>query len=143
LKPGEAADRSAMDIIDRAVDELGDHRRAPLIEGAELPKGMHRAIDLDAERHTTQTSELAQLAQLEAAISPMRVGAERVRVKLSRWQSVGAVIVVLGIAVGATGVAAYGWVAAHDWACRIGATTSHCPPVVTPKQAPPRADIPA
>jgi len=139
-KVQDSADRSAMEIIDRAVDELGDHRRSPVpIEGAELPKsGEHRAVDLDVQRHAVET---AQLTQLEAAISPFR-STDRVRVTMSRWQSFGAVIVVLGIVVGATGVAAYGWVAAHDWACRIGVTTSHCPPVVAPK-APPRADIPA
>jgi hypothetical protein len=145
-KAPDAADRSAMDIIDRAVYDLGDHRKAPEpIEGAELPKTAgalvhrdeHGAIDLDAERHATET---AQLAQLEAAISPLR-GTERVRVTLSRWQALGAVIVVLGIVIGATGVAAYGWVAAHDWACRIGAVNTHCPAM--PAAQPPRADIPA
>jgi hypothetical protein len=99
-KSPDAADRSAMDIIDRAVHELGDHRKPSPIEGAELPKpgsGELQAVDLDAAR---QSADLAQLAQLESAIIPVRAP-ERLRLKLSRWQSFGAVIVVLGIIIGA------------------------------------------
>jgi hypothetical protein len=148
-KPGEpeqpspdAADRSAMDIIDRAVHELGDHRKPSPIEGAEFPKPSSselQAVDLDADR---QSADLAQLARLESAISPVRAP-ERLRLKLSRWQSFGAVIVVLGIIIGATGVAAYGLVAAHDWACRIGAVSTHCPAPPAPPPRVPRVDIPA
>src|SRR5262245_15275501 len=67
-KPGDseqklpdAADRSAMDIIDRAVHELGDHRKPSPIEGAELPRvasGELQAVDLDSVR---QSADLAQL----------------------------------------------------------------------------------
>jgi hypothetical protein len=68
--------------------------------------------------------------------------AERVRLKLSAWQSLGAIIVVLGVAVGASGLAAYGLVAAHDWGCRIGVVKSYCPaaPAARPLARP---DIPA
>jgi hypothetical protein len=148
-KPGEleqtsphAADRSAMDIIDRAVQELGDHRKPSPIEGATLPKlgsGELQAVDLDAAR---QSADLAQLAQLESVISAVRIP-ERLRLTLTRWQALGAVIVVLGIAIGATGVAAYGLVAAHDWACRIGAVSTHCPAPPAPPPRVPRVDIPA
>ena len=142
-KSSEATERSAMDIIDRAVHDLGDHNTPEPIEGAELPRRirspLHRdreeAVDLDVGRRAVDVSH-----QYEAVAFP--TGTERVRVALSRWQALGAVIVVLGIMVGATGVAAYGWVAAHDWGCRIGAITSSCPaPVVAPR--PPRTDIPA
>jgi hypothetical protein len=146
-KSADAAERSAMEIIDRAVHELGDRKTPQPIEGAELPKPVRspsnrdredtQAVDLDVAR---QSADVAQLAELEAAISPIR-GGDRIRVALSRWQSLGAVIVVLGIAVGATGVAAFGWVSAHDWACRTGVVTQFCPAM--PATRTPRADIPA
>jgi hypothetical protein len=68
---------------------------------------------------------------------------ERLRLTLTRWQALGAVIVVLGIVIGAIGVAAYGLVAAHDWACRIGAVSTHCPAPPAPPPRVPRVDIPA
>jgi hypothetical protein len=142
-KSSEATERSAMDIIDRAVHDLGDHNTPEPIEGAELPRRIHSplhrerggAVDLDVDRHSVEVP-----SQYEAVAFP--AGTDRVRVALSRWQSFGAFLVVVGIIVGAAGVAAYGWVAAHDWGCRIGAITSPCPaPVVAPR--PPRTDIPA
>jgi hypothetical protein len=140
-KSPDAADRSAMDIIDRAVHELGDHRKPAPIEGAELPKSSNeqQAVDLDVAR---QSSDIVQLARLESAIIPVR-SPERLRLTLSRWQTFGAVIVVLGIVIGATGMAAYGVVAAHDWACRIGVVTKHCPAAPAPAPRVPRVDIPA
>ena len=60
--------------------------------------------------------------------------------RLSRGQTAGAVIVVLAIAIGAIGMATYGYVAARDWGCKTGAFQSGCPAVNAP---PPRADIPA
>ena len=148
-KPSEAeqkspddADRSAMDIIDRAVHELGDHRKPSPIEGADLPKSGGselQAVDFDVAR---QSADFAQLARLESAISSVRTP-ERLRLTLSRGQTFGAVIVVLGIIIGATGVAAYGLVAAHDWACRVGAVSTHCPAPPAPPPRAPRVDIPA
>jgi hypothetical protein len=39
---------------------------------------------------------------------------------LTRWQQVGAVIIVVSALFGAIGAAAQGWVAYEDWACRAG-----------------------
>ena len=65
---------------------------------------------------------------------------DHTRLKLSRGQTAGAVIVVLAIAIGAIGMATYGYVAARDWGCKTGAFQNGCPAVNVP---PPRADIPA
>jgi hypothetical protein len=150
-KSPDAGDRSAMDIIDRAVYELGDRKLPQPIEGAELPKsvGTHvhreredlRAVDLDQER--AAEDDRADAPPAAAVVGSIRA-ADRIRLSLSRWQSLGAIVVVLGIAVGASGVAAYGWVVAHDWGCRIGVITSYCPSSpANPATRPPRSDIPA
>ena len=65
---------------------------------------------------------------------------DQTRLTLSRWQTVGAVIVVLAIVIGAIGMATYGYVAARDWGCKTGTFQSGCPAANVP---PPRADIPA
>jgi hypothetical protein len=45
---------------------------------------------------------------------------------LTRWQQVGAVIVVVSALLGAIGAATQGWVAYADWACRADWPTVGC-----------------
>ena len=45
---------------------------------------------------------------------------------LTRWQQVGAAIVVVSALIGAIGVATQGWVAYDDWACRAGLPSVAC-----------------
>jgi hypothetical protein len=45
---------------------------------------------------------------------------------LTRWQQVGAVIVVVSALIGALGGATQGWVGYEDWACRAGWPTIGC-----------------
>ena len=161
----DARDQTAMEIIDRAVYELGDHRTPEAIEGAELPQstetgavhhddhgadqphhshGSHNErdpLDLDMTRpvphHDAPTAEMADTA---AAAYPVHAS-ERMRLTLSRWQAFGAFLAVMGIIIGALGMAAYGFVAAHEWSCRTGLIQSHCSPAdARPAQ---RSDIPA
>ena len=82
----------------------------------------------------------AAVADALAPPPPAIRTADHTRLKLSRGQTAGAVIVVLAIAIGAIGMATYGYVAARDWGCKTGAFQSGCPAVNVP---PPRADIPA
>jgi hypothetical protein len=131
-KTPDSLDRS-MDILDRASLELGGRKTPETIEGqlAE-PAGSSAepgAVELDVHR-----------AQGSSAAAPFFRG-EQTRVTLSRWQAFGAVIVVLAVAIGAFGMATYGYVAARDWGCRTGAFKDGCPAV--PEKAPQRADIPA
>ena len=42
------------------------------------------------------------------------------RIRLTGWQSIGLIIVILSFLVGAAGMAASGFVAAHDWGCKVG-----------------------
>jgi hypothetical protein len=149
-KPSDDADRSAMDIIERATYELGEHKTPEPIEGAELPKPIsapaprseYRAVDLDVSRAADEPEgPHVQPRDSKTAVQPVIAG-DRLRLSLSRWQSLGAFIVVLCIALGASGVAAYGWVVAHDWGCRIGVIKSYCP-AVNPGLQRSRPDIPA
>ena len=74
--------------------------------------------------------------------SPQQVTpAEPVRVSLTRGQAVAAIVTAAGIAIGAIGIAACGYVAARDWGCRTGAFDSGCPVLPMP-ELPPRFDIP-
>ena len=144
----DSQDRTAMEMIDRAAYEIGDHKTPEPIEGAELAQPLdthvrrdeHGAIDFD---YTPPTREAP------VAVAEPRGGAayaihatDRIRLKMSHWQSLGAIIMVLGIAVGASGVAAYGFVVAHEWGCRTGLVQKYCPPTPATR-TPARPDIPA
>ncbi|MCX7314077.1 MAG: hypothetical protein NTV56_20775 [Alphaproteobacteria bacterium] len=66
---------------------------------------------------------------------------ENTQLTLSRWQTIGAVAVVVLIAIGAFSMATYGYVAARDWGCKTGTFQSGCP--APPPRSPVRTDIPA
>lgn len=149
---------SALATLDRAEDD-GNERKAPEpIEGAEIPGSVEararrddmRAVDLD--NVATVPPPVAPVPELRAPavvdeaalVAPALRMPERMRLSLSRWQSLGAIIVVLGVLIGASGMAAYGFVVAHDWGCRTGMITSYCPPNPAARPpAPVRPDIPA
>jgi hypothetical protein len=144
---------SEPDLIERAVQELHEQKSPEVIEGAELPQPIdahhvHReetpeeppAVDLDMVRPSAETAISTELVEA-GAVTQMIRASEHMRLKFSRWQSLGAILVVLGILVGATGMAAYGFVAAHDWGCRAGLVHSYCPAPATRPAA--RTDIPA
>jgi hypothetical protein len=135
-KSSDSLDRS-MDILDRASHDLGSRKSPATIDGqlAE-PAGTSdepSAVDLDMVR--------LQEAMAAPGTAPHVIRtADHTRLKLSRWQTFGAIIVVLAIAVGAFGMATYGYVAARDWGCKTGAFKDGCPAI---NVRPPRADIPA
>jgi hypothetical protein len=151
-KLSDVNEQSAMDVIDRAVHDLGDQRETESIDHAELqqpvdpsaPRDEIPAVDFDMARPvppaTTARETHDDTAEMVVA-SPIIRGSEVMRLKLSGWQSFGAVLMVLGVLVGAAGMAAYGVVAAHDWGCRAGVIQSYCP--LTPAARPSRSDIPA
>ncbi len=53
------------------------------------------------------------------------------RLALTGQQSLVLAVVVFALVIGAFGMAAYGWVAAHDWSCRQGLLAT-CPPSEVP-----------
>jgi hypothetical protein len=148
--PKQIADQSSdslersMDIIDRATFDLGGRKSPATIEGELAP-----SISAPVQKHEPAPVDLdvirAEVAAALAAAGPVEQvirTTEETQLALSRWQTLGAIIVVLGIAVGAIGMASYGYVAALEWGCKTGTVKSGCPamPVVKP---PERADIPA
>ena len=131
-KKPDALDHS-MDILDRASVELGGRKLPTTIEGqlAEPAGSSAEPSAVALDMHRTHASPAA---------GTVIQGAEQTRVMLSTWQTLAAVIVVLAIAVGAAGVATYGYVAARDWGCKTGAIHDGCP---VREKAPARVDIPA
>jgi len=137
-KTSESLDRS-LDILDRASRDLGGRKSPTTIEGqlAE-PAGSSDepgAVDLDVVRAQGAAAVADALAP-----PPATRAADHTRLRLSRGQTAGAVIIVLAIAIGAIGMATYGYVAARDWGCKTGAFQSGCPAT---NVQPPRPDIPA
>jgi len=150
-KPADTTDRSAMEMIERATYDLGEHKTPERIERAELPKpaDVHahrdalRAVDFDTAQPAEEPRAVAETPEPRTTVQSIHLP-DRVRISLSLWQSLGVIIVVLAIMVGASGVAAYGLVVAHDWGCRIGVIKRYCPPApAKPVVRPPRSDIPA
>lgn len=59
------------------------------------------------------------------------------RIALTGAQSLVISVAIIALLIGAFGMAANGWVAAHDWSCRLG-LVNYCPPSAAPKPlAPP------
>ena len=160
-KRTDPLDPAALEILDRAAYEIGENKTPESIEGATLARShdvstgeLRRsraadlsAVDLDLHRAAESASQPADESSADQA--PVIAGAPRVRVpelvrvKLSGWQSLGVFIAVLGIAAGTLGLAAYGFVTAHDWGCRAGLVQSYCPQAPAARPAPARPDIPA
>ena len=161
-KRTDPLDSAAFEILDRAAYDLSESKTSESTEGMaqaqpqDLATGEPRrsaaadlsAVDLDLRRPADSAPQVAANERSEnqipvAAVAPKFRVPEVVRVRLSGWQSLGAFIVVLGIAVGAAGLAAYGSVAAHDWGCRVGLVKSYCTQAPAARPAPARPDIPA
>lgn len=133
----EPHEQSAMDIIDRAVSDLADQKAPTTIEGAELPVRLN--TDIEPVRMATDTPTFAELPM---AAAPMQVvgRSDGMRLSLSTWQTLAAVVALVALVIGSAGVAAYGYVAMRDWSCRLDAKQSSCPP---PPVVRPRIEIPA
>jgi hypothetical protein len=156
---GKPADNEALDVLDRAAAELsGRHTQNPG-DGAPPVEPVRATDEFDPQRASTAPEvtaiapagavsnapmvEVRRDPPLAAAQPPVFVWPERVRVSLSFWQSLGLLLVILSLLAAAFGIAASGFVAAHDWGCRAGLVTRYCPaPPPGPKE-PVRPDIPA
>jgi hypothetical protein len=61
---------------------------------------------------------------------------------LTTVQSAALAVAIFAFVLAAFGMAARGWVVAHDWSCRVGMATNACPPPPPPKSLG-RAEIPS
>ncbi len=159
-------DQHAMELLDRTAREISDPNSAP---PADASAAASDTAAPDAAASAVSQSETPELAatpsdQLVAPVAAATVAtspapvvavrhqeimvpsgprAETTRLKLSGWQSIGLILALLGLVIGATGLAVSGLIAAHEWGCRAGVVQSYCPPPPPEPKAPPRPDIPA
>jgi hypothetical protein len=157
----EPLNPAAFEVLDRAAQELRNGKTVEAIEAVPVGQdntpsnepqrsraGDLSAVDLDIHREVapqvplTADEKSEDRTPIVAPAAAVRAS-DRVRVRLSFWQSLAALITVLSLAFGASGLAAYGFVAAHDWGCRTKLVESYCPQAPAPRPAPTRPDIPA
>jgi hypothetical protein len=127
--------------VERALAEMTgtDHVQADPVREKELP-----AIRPNRELTPLQSALPSETVKL---VPPMIRPAysERMRLSLSFWQSLGALLATVSFLLAASGVAALGLVSAHEWGCKTGLVTQYCPPKPVPPPTPPvppRIDIP-
>jgi hypothetical protein len=151
---GKESGKSAAPQTDRMPVEAepgtyspDDHKAPEPIEGAEFDRETqsqalaHRdehLHDLDDVR-ATRTLHHGEISDVVA--TPVVNIPDRVRLSLTGWQSIGAIIVVLCAMLISLGVAALGLATAHEWGCRTGVIQIQCPAM--PSGRPSRSDIPA
>ncbi len=156
LDPATVAsnEQAALDMLERAAHEITEG--TPLPASAE-PQG--RARDFAATAPAADSTAPGALVAPPAPISARRSGyhvvesepleappdalSQRLRLRLSVWQSVGAVLVVVALLAAAASLATQGLIAAHEWSCRAGWAQAYCPKPPAPPAPPPRMDLPA
>ena len=156
-------DQHAMDLLDRTARELSDpnsaearpetaqqHESAAPVETTAAPELSPTPADAlaplaPATSSTANSPAPSPVVEVrrQQVLLPTGARGESVRLNLSRWQSIGLIIIVLSFLIGAAGIAASGFVAAHDWGCRAGWVKSNCPAPAPEPKAPARPDIPA
>lgn len=88
----------------------------------------------------TEVPHIAPMPMFD--VSP-RAAAEKVRLRMSFWQSLALLLATIGLLIGAAGIAISGLVAAHEWGCRTNLVKQFCPPPPPAPKPPTRTDIPA
>jgi hypothetical protein len=136
-------DESRADVFSLIPPRASDkYERPETVEQPEIPattegRNVHAVGAMDLTRLSIDND-----GRLYWDGKPVEV---RRRLMMSRGQAVGTSLIALFIVIGAIGAALQGSVAAHDWACRLGWTTTYCAdPASAPAPTPPkRTDIPA
>lgn len=130
-KSSEHAETDETDRSDDTEIHPVAHREDRFHDLEDVRTVQHRAVhhDMGAEMSDAYAAPAIQIP-------------DRIRVSMTRWQSLGAIIVVLCLMVGALGLAAFGFIAVHDWGCRANLIQSNC--AAAPGGRPGmRSDIPA
>ncbi len=149
-------DQHAMDLLDRTARELDPNAPPPSAETT-------TTVEVNPDTVTTDAPALAatpadQLAPVTPAVDKATPVVEvrrheimvpavglpgTTRIRLTGWQSLGLMIVIVSFLVAAAGMAASGFVAAHDWGCKAGCVKRACAPAPAMPKPAPRPDIPA
>ncbi len=152
--PSDPVDLDALALLDRAARELSG-RPAPEPQAVTEPTQVAPEIHSDAPLEAIHTGEptvvavaplapVAEVPKIPRMIDmAYRMPIEKVRLRMSFWQSLALLVVVLGLLVGAAGIAVSGLVAAHGWGCRTNLVKQYCPPPPPEPKPPARVDIPA
>jgi hypothetical protein len=134
-----------------------DHKASDATEGADLDRPIdaqgqaiahrdERLHDLDDVRATPHHRTFHHGAMggeiSDVVATPVVNIPDRMRISMTAWQSIGAIIVVLCVMLASLGVAALGLAAAHEWGCRTGVIQTQCPAMPSNRPSP-RTDIPA
>jgi hypothetical protein len=131
-----------------------DHKTPDPIEGADLDRPVEtqsQAIahrdehlhDLDDVRATRTIHHSAMGGEFSDTVAAPVVNIpDRMRISMTRWQSLGAIIVVLCVMLASLGVAALGLATAFEWGCRTGVIQTYCPAMPGSRPSS-RTDIPA
>jgi hypothetical protein len=148
------ADRTPVEA-EPSVYSHEDHKTPDPIEGADLDRPVEtqsQAIahrdehlhDLDDVRATRTLHHGAMSGEFSDVVAAPVVNIpDRMRISMTRWQSFGAIIVVLCALLVSLGVAALGLATAHEWGCRTGVIQLQCPAATPGGRPAARTDIPA
>lgn len=140
-------DHDAMALLDRAARELSG--QPPIDSRTDAIAPSVQAVEIHQPEPVSAMTTVATVPG-SSAVGPMtivdmarREPNEKVQVRLSFLQSLLLILIVVGVVIGAIGVAASGLVSALDWGCRINVVKGSCPPPPPAPRPPPRIDIPA
>jgi hypothetical protein len=123
ITPEPEDDPDALPVFQLVPPEPVQEEPPPEPQPPPLPQGR--------DVHTIGISDLTRLAidndgRLYWDGKPVEVSR---RIQMSRRQILGATLIAAFVAIGALGAAIQGASAAHDWACRLGWSSSYCGPV--------------
>jgi len=150
-QPSTPVDLDALALLDRAARELsGRPHDDTTATAVAAPQVVHETspdvqpTDAPVVAVTT-LAPVAAVPQIAPALDvPYRaVPVEKLRLRMSFWQTLGLAVVILALLVGATGIAVSGFVAVHEWGCRTKLLQQYCPPPPPEPKPPARFDIPA
>ena len=152
---GQPVDVDALALLDRATRELSSQ---PATAGTPTGEPAQSAVPpsgdtapADAQVAVEPVNAITTVATVANVpqIAPMpildmaRAAPEKVRLRMSFWQSAALFLAVVGLLIGAAGIAVSGLVAGLEWGCRTNLVKQYCPPPPPPPRAPARIDIPA
>jgi hypothetical protein len=149
--PSAPVDLDALALLDRAARELSgrpqteatvaDQPAQPAAQGETVAQMQSVAAPVVAVPALAPATDARQIAPTFDVT--YRTPVERLRLRMSFWQSSALVLLILVLVVGAAGIAVSGLVAAHEWGCRTKLIQQYCPPPPPEPKAPARIDIPA